>query len=266
MSNKHKLFLILPLVALVLAVFCATPRVFALGGICSDANQTPVPAGLNTLAEVAKYCKDHGGGVPVLYRRGDGSQCVDGTPIPSLGPNTDSTAYCVGHVGYDPDGANRCDDGYDITFVKAVISQQAAGAVGATVTDADINTWCTSNHHIGYGYVTPAVTDTNSGATSTTTDVKADCDGSKSNEALQACLKDNPIITWLRDIVNFLSAGVVMVVIAMIIIGGIQYSYAGGDPNGVSEAKKKIYNAIFALIAYIFLYAFMHWLIPGGMF
>lgn len=71
---------------------------------------------------------------------------------------------------------------------------------------------------------------------------------------------------YLNPLINLLSAAVGIVVIIMLIIGGIQYSTAGGDPNKVQAAKKRIYNALFALLAFIFLYTFLQWIVPGGLF
>jgi hypothetical protein len=91
------------------------------------------------------------------------------------------------------------------------------------------------------------------------------CNGD-TREKLQQCLETNSLIGLIQDVLNFLSIGVGVVVVIMIIIGGIQYSASGGNPNTVQEAKKKIYNAIIALLAYIFLYAILQWLVPGGLF
>lgn len=85
-------------------------------------------------------------------------------------------------------------------------------------------------------------------------------------------LSDNPIIKDINLIVNFLSIGVGVVVIAMIIIGGIQYILAGSDvaspgkPSAVAAAKQRIVNSLIALVAYLFIFAFLQWLIPGGLF
>jgi hypothetical protein len=79
-------------------------------------------------------------------------------------------------------------------------------------------------------------------------------------------LKNNPIIKDINLIVNFLSIGVGVIVIAMIIIGGIQYSIAGDNPQAVTAAKQRITNALIALVAYLFVFAFLQWLIPGGIF
>lgn len=92
------------------------------------------------------------------------------------------------------------------------------------------------------------------------------CDGSGSSQKLRECLEKNPIVVIIQWVINFLSIGVGVVVVIMIIIGGIQYASAGGNPSGVSEGKKKITNAILALLAYIFLYAALQWLVPGGIF
>lgn len=74
------------------------------------------------------------------------------------------------------------------------------------------------------------------------------------------------IVKWLLIFINALAALVGIVVIGMIIIGGIQYSSAGDDPNKVQEAKKKITNALLALLTFIFMYAFLQWVVPGGVF
>jgi hypothetical protein len=79
-------------------------------------------------------------------------------------------------------------------------------------------------------------------------------------------LKTNPIVKDIQTIVDFLSAGVGIVVVAMIILGGIQYSLAGDNAQAVSAAKKRIVNALIALITFMFMFAFVQWLIPGGIF
>lgn len=80
------------------------------------------------------------------------------------------------------------------------------------------------------------------------------------------CMNDNPLIIWTRRIINFLAAGVGVIVTIMIIVGGIQYASAGPNPQAVQSAKKRITNAIIALVAFFFVYGFMQWLIPGGIF
>lgn len=80
----------------------------------------------------------------------------------------------------------------------------------------------------------------------------------------QNCLKNSPLISDINAVVNFLAAAVGVVVIAVIIIGGIQYAMAGDNASATGEAKKRIINGLIALVVFIFMYAFLQWLIPGG--
>jgi hypothetical protein len=88
--------------------------------------------------------------------------------------------------------------------------------------------------------------------------------GEKDGKSPPDCLKANPLIETISNIVDFVSAGIGVIVVIMIIVGGIQYVTAGNNPQAVSAAKKRIYNALIALVAFILLFAFMNWLIPGG--
>jgi len=87
-----------------------------------------------------------------------------------------------------------------------------------------------------------------------------DCNGLTNNQ----CLQKNPITKNLNNLVNFLSAGVGIVVIGVIILGGIQYSIAGDNATATGAAKQRIINGLIALAAFLFLFAFLQWLIPGG--
>lgn len=70
---------------------------------------------------------------------------------------------------------------------------------------------------------------------------------------------------FINPVIKFLSAGVGLIVIIMIIVGGIQYSAAGGDAQKVVAARRRVSNALLALIVYIFMFAILNWLIPGGL-
>lgn len=72
------------------------------------------------------------------------------------------------------------------------------------------------------------------------------------------------IIRYIVMFINVLSAMVGIVVVASIIVGGIQYSSAGSDPQKVSAAKNRIRNAIIALLFFVFGYALLNYLVPGG--
>lgn len=89
---------------------------------------------------------------------------------------------------------------------------------------------------------------------------EADCKSDSLN-------KDNcGIISYLVTFTRILSGLVGIVIVIMITIGGIQYAAAGPDPGAVVAAKKRIINAILALALYVFMFAFLQWLVPGGIF
>ncbi len=73
------------------------------------------------------------------------------------------------------------------------------------------------------------------------------------------------IILRLNQLINALSVLVGIVVTIMIIFGGIQYSAAGEDPNAVAKAKKHIAQAVLALVGYGITFAFLQYIIPGGL-
>jgi cytochrome bd-type quinol oxidase subunit 2 len=77
---------------------------------------------------------------------------------------------------------------------------------------------------------------------------------------------NNPIVKDLNQIVNFLGAAVGIFVVGTIIFGGIQYAMASDNSSAVSQAKQRILNGVIALVAFIFVFAFLQWLIPGGVF
>ena len=77
--------------------------------------------------------------------------------------------------------------------------------------------------------------------------------------------KENcPIVGHLLNFINALSAAVGVIIVIMITVGGIQYSASADNPQAAMAAKKRVYNAVFALLAYIFLFSFLQWVVPGG--
>jgi hypothetical protein len=82
------------------------------------------------------------------------------------------------------------------------------------------------------------------------------------------CSQDNCdlIKKYVNPAITLLSVTFGIIAVISLIIGGIQYSSSGGDPQKVGAAKKRIQNTIVAVIAYFFLYSFLQFLIPGGVF
>jgi hypothetical protein len=94
-------------------------------------------------------------------------------------------------------------------------------------------------------------------------DDKHDCSPAKG----QQLSKDNcGIVAFILVIINVLSGLVGVVIVLVIIVGGIQYSMAAGDPGKVAEARKRILNAVIALVLFIFSFSILQYLVPGGLF
>lgn len=53
-------------------------------------------------------------------------------------------------------------------------------------------------------------------------------------------------------------------VAAGIVIGGIEYTISTDDPSKVSAAKDRITKSIIALLAFMLLFAFLNYIVPGG--
>lgn len=114
-------------------------------------------------------------------------------------------------------------------------------------------------------------------------DVEAGCDGEGTCESTEAENKgsssdfegdcndsikpeDCGITSYIRLFTNGLSALVGIVIVVMVVVGGIQYSMARDNPQAVAAARQKIINAVLALLLFVFMFAFLQWIIPGGLF
>lgn len=98
------------------------------------------------------------------------------------------------------------------------------------------------------------------GEDATNGDFSADCKEADINQ------NNCGIVAYLVKFINILSALVGIVVIIMIAYAGIQYTMARDDPQQMAFAKNRIRNAVLALVFYFFIYAFLQWLVPGGLF
>lgn len=74
------------------------------------------------------------------------------------------------------------------------------------------------------------------------------------------------IVDLINSAINVLSGLAGIAISGAIIIAGIQYSTAGANPQAVSEARKRINQALIALIVLLLLYPFLQWVVPGGIF
>lgn len=76
----------------------------------------------------------------------------------------------------------------------------------------------------------------------------------------------NGITDLIFAIIRFLSAGVGIVVVASIVLGGIQYTTSRDDPASTNAAITRIRSSLIALLIFIFAYAILNYLIPVGFF
>lgn len=82
------------------------------------------------------------------------------------------------------------------------------------------------------------------------------------------CVNDqcDLVARYVNPTINVLSASFGLIAVISIIMGAIQYSASEGDPQKAGAAKSRITNTILAVLAYLFLYAFLQFLVPGGIF
>jgi hypothetical protein len=96
-----------------------------------------------------------------------------------------------------------------------------------------------------------AITSTSLQASADTTCTKSSCD---------------LIAKYINPSINILSVLFGLIVVISIILGAIQFITSEGDPQKASRAKDRITNTLLAFFAYVLMYGFLQFLIPGGIF
>jgi len=76
----------------------------------------------------------------------------------------------------------------------------------------------------------------------------------------------NSIMCKFVDIINFLSIGVGIVATITVAVSGFQYMASRGDPNKTAQAVSRLVQVAIAIALYVFGWAIINWLIPGGAF
>jgi hypothetical protein len=72
------------------------------------------------------------------------------------------------------------------------------------------------------------------------------------------------IIKYLVGGINFLSALAGLAMVASLMIAGYQYMTAQDNSGKIQQAKSRIYLTIGSLLLFIFMYALLNYLVPGG--
>lgn len=76
----------------------------------------------------------------------------------------------------------------------------------------------------------------------------------------------NPVIGMMLQVVDFLAVGVGIAVVGGIIWGGMLYASSNGDSTKAKQGITAIVNAIIGLLVFMFTYAMINYLVPGGLF
>lgn len=74
------------------------------------------------------------------------------------------------------------------------------------------------------------------------------------------------IWSLLLLVVQILTAGVGLVAIGGFVYAAILYTTAEGNAGQVTKAKETIFNVVVGLVLYALMWAFLQFLIPGGVF
>ena len=71
------------------------------------------------------------------------------------------------------------------------------------------------------------------------------------------------IIDILKLVVDILTVGIGVLGVIGITVVGIQYLTAGGSEEKTRKAKRRMFEIIIGLVAYVVLYAALRWLLPS---
>ena len=69
---------------------------------------------------------------------------------------------------------------------------------------------------------------------------------------------------YIIPAIRILSISVGVIVATMIVWGGIKYASSRDNPQQTASAKEHVRNALIGLVLYIFMVAFLNWVVPGG--
>lgn len=76
----------------------------------------------------------------------------------------------------------------------------------------------------------------------------------------------NTVTSLLLTIINFMAVGVGIAVVGGIVFGALRYTSADGNAAQAQQGITFIVNSVLGLILFIFMYAIINFLVPGGLF
>lgn len=102
------------------------------------------------------------------------------------------------------------------------------------------------------------------------TDRDMDGDGAGATQPEADCIGETlssqncAIIRHVANFIRVLSATAGVVITTMIAYAGVQYTMSRDNPEETSQARQRIRNSLIALIVYVFMFAFLQYVVPGG--
>lgn len=84
--------------------------------------------------------------------------------------------------------------------------------------------------------------------------------------ATSANIQDNPIFFYLKNALYFLAGGVGLAVVGGVVTGAYLYITARANAAQTQKGQTIILNSIIGLLLFIFMFAILQFLIPGGIF
>lgn len=224
---------------------------------CKDGTQDLKIAAPNSKHQVVVTCKS---GQPILYENYNG---IQPTAVKVTCPGTESGTFSA-------EKTNQANPKLTFYCVNAAQSDQQVGHEtpsnhAPTVKQAKaVDVRCKDGSDAPEGDVRNCDTGSTfqSDCTISNCTVKTNNSGDCTSTTVSGCAL---IRNYIKPFINFLVALVAIAVVISIIIGGVQYSQSAGDPAKVSAAKNRIRNAIIALVTFLFLYAMLNFLLPGGL-
>jgi hypothetical protein len=104
------------------------------------------------------------------------------------------------------------------------------------------------------------------GSKSTSTKTAPSCGELRTSLINCEAKSDYPVVNLLLDIINFLAVGVGIAVVGGIIWGGMLYASSNGDSTKAKQGVTTIVNSVIGLLLFIFTFALVNFLVPGGLF
>lgn len=95
---------------------------------------------------------------------------------------------------------------------------------------------------------------------------KAEDDVSTSVDGAEGSASDTAFVKRVAAYLRWLFLGVGVLAVFGFVIASIQYIAAQDNSQSVAAAKTRMVNIIYGVLIYMFMFALLQWLIPGGIF